>query len=104
MNFKFFGYYYLNKIKNAITNANNATASVKAKPKIPTKKSLSFASGFLDIDVNQLENIFPRPIPTPKSAKTEIPAPIIRAASKSINKLLKFLTLYNSNTKNYIKS
>ena len=45
---------YLNKIKNAINNANKATASVNANPKIPTWNNLSFASGFLAIEVSLL--------------------------------------------------
>ena len=61
---------------NAITKANNATASVKAKPRIPIPKTSFLALGFLPIALTNAANIFPIPTPTPASAITAKPAPI----------------------------
>jgi len=68
----------------AITKANNATASVNAKPKISIPKTSFFAAGFLPTAVTNDAKIFQIPTPTPANAITANPAPINFAASISI--------------------
>ncbi len=67
-----------------MSRAKSATASVNAKPKIPTGKICSREEGFLAIELIKDEKISPMPRPTPARATTARPAPTMRAASTSI--------------------
>ena len=75
---------YPNKMTSAITNANNAIASTKAKPNIVIVKTSPLAAGFLPTAWINYEKIFPIPIPDPITPITARPAPITFAASISI--------------------
>lgn len=79
-------YYYTNKIRKAIINANKAIASVNANPKIADLNKSSFKLGFLEIPMINDAKINPIPIPAPASPKVESPAPIFCAACNSIKK------------------
>ena len=59
-----------------MTNANNATASVSANPKIPIPNTSFLALGFLPIAFTNAAKILPIPTPTPARAITAKPAPI----------------------------
>lgn len=68
----------------ATTKARSAIDSVKANPIRPIVNTSFFADGLRAIELIRLENILPKPIPTPISATTAKPAPNILADSKSI--------------------
>ena len=68
----------------ATTKANRASDSINAKQSIPVEIKSFLADGFLAIALISDEKRFPSPMPTPKSAMTEIPAPINFAALASI--------------------
>ena len=51
----------MKRSSKAITKANNATASVNAKPKIAIPKTSFFAAGFLPTAVTNDAKIFPIP-------------------------------------------
>ncbi len=80
---------YTNKIKNAIINANNAIASVKAKPKIAKRNISSFIVGFLDVPKIKEPKINPIPIPAPANPDVDNPAPIFCAAFNNCNDIIK---------------
>ena len=70
--------------KNAIIKSYKATASTNAKPNIPIGKTCERADGFLAIADTKAAKILPIPAPTPPRPITANPAPIILAASISI--------------------
>ena len=69
-----------NSIRKVTKRANNAVASVKAKPKIAKRKSSSFNDGFLAMPANKALKMEPIPIPAPTKPTVVKPAPINFAA------------------------
>lgn len=74
----------MNKIKNAIIKANNAIASVKAKPKIAKRNKSSFTNGLRPDAIINDAKIKPIPIPAPAKPNVDNPAPIFCAACNNI--------------------
>jgi len=71
----------VNNIKNAIINANKATASDKANPKIAYVNNCCFNEGFLAYPVIKAPKTVPIPAPDPATPIVAAPAPINLAAS-----------------------
>lgn len=70
-----------NNIRNTIIRANNAMASVKAKPKMAYPNNCCFRDGFLEYPVIKLPKTVPIPAPVPATPTVATPAPINLAAS-----------------------
>ena len=76
--------YKANKIKKAIIKANNAIASVNAKPKIAVLNNSSFKEGFREIPITNAPNTVPIPTPAPASPIVAKPAPTNLAACNNM--------------------
>ncbi len=68
-----------------ITNANNAIASVNAKPKIAILNNSSFNDGFLEVPNANSPKTVPISIPAPAKPIVAKPATIHFAACNNIN-------------------
>jgi hypothetical protein len=64
-----------NKIIKDIIKAKRPTASVKANPKIPNRKSSSFIDGLLEIPKTKAPKTTPTPTPAPTNPIVASPAP-----------------------------
>lgn len=77
-------YYTVKRIKKVIKRAKSPVASVTANPSIAYVNSCFSWNGFLAIADIREEKIVPTPIPTPRSAIVEIPAPIAFAGRRRL--------------------
>jgi hypothetical protein len=73
-------------MRNEIRRANSATASVSAKPSIPSGKTSAREAGLRLIEATSEAKMLPMPAPTPASAITARPAPIILAEARSMER------------------
>ena len=71
--------------KKTIISANNAIASVSAKPKIATLNISSLREGFLEIPRTNAPKTVPIPTPAPASPIVANPAPTNLAACNNIS-------------------
>ena len=78
-------FYTAKSTKKAIISANNAIASVNAKPKIAILNISSLREGFLEIPITKAPNTVPIPTPAPASPIVANPAPIHLAACNNIS-------------------
>lgn len=77
--------YIAKSIKKAIIKANNAIASVKAKPKIAILNNSSFREGLREVPSTKAPKTRPIPIPAPANPMVANPAPKHLAASNIIS-------------------
>ena len=68
--------YIAKRIKNAIIKANNAIASVNAKPINAILNNSSLSEGFLEVPVTNEPKTEPIPTPAPAKPIVAKPAPI----------------------------
>src|SRR3954469_24300870 len=77
----------VNRIRKAISSANRPTASTRAKPMMANGNTRCCTEGVRPTVAIRVAKMLPMPIPTPNSAITAKPAPIILAAARSIDTL-----------------
>ena len=88
------GSYTAKSNKKTIISANNAIASVSAKPKIATLNISSLREGFLEIPRTNAPKTVPIPTPAPASPIVANPAPTYLAACNNISHFINDLCYF----------